>query len=81
MEILTCRFTADMTKFTYDDIVKVLADAPSDQRPGERAWVVGVFEDRPGKYFGAFPPGIVYSIEFEDGSSIQVHESMLEPAD
>jgi len=70
-----------MTKFTYDDIVKVRADAPLDQRPSERAWIVGVFEDRPGKYFDAFPPGVVYSIEFEDGYSIEVHEATLESTD
>lgn len=81
MEILTFRFITDMAKFTYDDIVKVLVDAPPEQRPGERAWVVGVFEDRPGKYFDAFPPGVVYSIEFEDGSSIEVNESLLESAE
>lgn len=67
-----------MTKFTYDDIVRVIATVPKRLRPGERAWVVGVFEDRPGKYFYAFPEGVVYSIEFEDGTSVDVHESDLE---
>lgn len=69
-----------MTKFTYDDIVNVISSAPAELRPGARAWIVGVFEDRPGKYFESFPPGIVYSIEFEDGSSLEVHESLLELA-
>lgn len=41
-------------------------------------WVVGVFDDRPGGYFDQFPPGTIYSIEFEDGSSVEVHESMLD---
>ncbi len=70
-----------MTKFTYDDVVKAIANAPSELRPGERAWVVGVFEDRPGKYFESFPPGTVYTIEFEDGSAIEIHEVMLELAE
>lgn len=67
-----------MTKFTYDDIVKVAVSAPDEYRPGQRAWIVGVFEDRQGEYFERFPPGTIYSIEFEDGSSIEVHESSLE---
>jgi hypothetical protein len=67
-----------MTKFTYDDIVKVVFIASDECRPGQRAWIVGVFEDRPGEYFERFPPGTVYSIEFEDGTSIEVHESSLE---
>lgn len=69
-----------MTKFTYDDIVKVVVQAPEALRPGKRAWIVGVFDDRPGSYFDEFPPGTVYSIEFEDGSSLEIHESDLEPA-
>jgi len=67
-----------MTKFTYDDIVKVSESAPAKLRPGQKAWIVGVFEERPGKYFNIFPEGVVYSIEFEDGTSIEVHESLLE---
>ena len=67
-----------MPKFTYDDIVKVIESAPPELRPGARAWVVGVFDTRPGKYFDIFPDGVVYSIEFEDGAAIEVHESNLE---
>lgn len=67
-----------MKKFDYADVVRVVRTASSGLRQGARAWIVGVFEDRPGKYFDQFPPGVVYSIEYEDGSSIEVHESMLE---
>lgn len=77
---LTYRSIIDMTKFTYDDIVKVVVQAPEALRPGKRAWIVGVFDDRPGSYFDKFPPGTVYSIEFEDGSSLEIHESDLGPA-
>lgn len=66
-----------MTKFTYDDIVRVSLLAPSNMRPGKKAWIVGVFEEKMGPYFDQFPPGTIYSIEFEDGSSLEVHESML----
>ncbi len=65
-------------KFTYNDIVRVRPDADSKARPGARAWIVGVFEKRPeGGYFDKFPEGVVYTIEFEDGSSIEVHEDCL----
>ena len=66
-------------KFDYDDVVVLRRGASPDLRPGEKAWVVGVFDTRPGPYFDKFPAGVVYTIEFEDGVSIEVHESDLEP--
>jgi hypothetical protein len=64
-------------KFTYNDIVRVSTD--SEQRFTKKAWIVGIFETRPeGGYFDRFPEGVVYSIEFEDGSSIEVHELELQ---
>ena len=66
-------------KFNYDDIVCVQLSAAAEIRPGERAWIVGVFEERPaGEYFERFPPGVIYSIEFEDGSSTEAHEDNLQ---
>ncbi|MFC5771127.1 hypothetical protein [Thauera sinica] len=66
-------------KFDYDDIVRVRGNAPEEARPGERAWIVGVFLTRPkGDYFNKFPEGVVYSVEFEDGSSIEIHEANLD---
>lgn len=65
-------------KFDYNDIVRVKSTAQPEYRPGERAWIVGVFKERPkGNYFKKFPEGNVYSVEFEDGSSIEVHEDDL----
>lgn len=65
-------------KFNYDDVVRVQPFANIEARPNERAWIVGVFEARPeGSYFDKFPAGVVYSIEFEDGSAIEVHEANL----
>jgi hypothetical protein len=66
-----------MSKFDYGDVVRVVGDAPAHLGPGQKAWIVGVFGDRPGKYFDQFPEGIVYSIEYEDGSSLEVHEKYL----
>lgn len=69
-----------MTKFTYDDIVRVRSDAADRFRPGERAWVVGVTPEdkRIGSHYDQFPAGAVYTIEFEDGNSIDVYEGALE---
>ena len=69
-----------MTKFNYDDIVYVRLDAQQKLRPGERAWVVGVTPEnlRIGSHYDQFPAGNVYTIEYEDGESIDIHESDLE---
>jgi hypothetical protein len=72
-----------MSKFTYDDIVTVRNGAPPNLRPGARAWVIAIFdrrETRPGKHFDAFPEGVVYTVEFEDGSTAEAHEDILEKA-
>lgn len=72
-----------MTRFTYGDVVRVALGAPQDTRPGAKAWIVGVVEagQRRGRHFEQFTPGPGYTIEFEDGISIDVDESSLEPAE
>ncbi len=73
-----------MAKYTYDDIVMVRKDAPLEFRPGDKAWVIAIHEDRPGnKRWGYpdLPEGVVYLVEFEGGDAIGVHESNLEPVD
>jgi hypothetical protein len=68
-----------MAKFDYDDRVHVAASADKKYRPGEVASVIGVFEDRPsGSHFAQFPNGVVYTIEFEDGDALDIHERDLE---
>lgn len=68
------------TKFTYDDVVRVRVDTEAALRPGAKAWIVGVTAEarRRGAYYDAFKPGNVYTIEFEDGASIDVHEEDIE---
>jgi hypothetical protein len=66
-------------KFNYDDMVKVRSEARPELRPCAIAWIVGVFETRPGSYFDKFPDGVIYTIEFEDGSAVEVHELDIEP--
>jgi hypothetical protein len=78
MEIRIFRLILDMARFNYNDIVTASPSAPPVFRPGARAWIVGVYENQTDAWLKRFPPGVVYSIEFEDGSSIEVHESMLE---
>lgn len=65
-----------MPKFNYDDIVRVNVGVESNLRPGERAWIVGITpaERRLGSYYEKFPDGVIYTIEFEGGDSIDVHE-------
>ncbi len=37
-----------------------------------------MFLERPaGSYFERFPEGVIYTIEFEDGQAVDVHESLL----
>ena len=69
-----------MSKFTFNDIVQTREDAPKDVRPGQRASVFMVWlpQDRDGSYYAKFPPGTVYSIEFQDGDAVDVHETWLE---
>jgi hypothetical protein len=66
--------------FTYDDVVRVKAGAPTDMRPGARAWVVGITaeHERRGSHFEQFPTGVVYLVEFEDGDTLDIHEGMLQ---
>lgn len=70
-----------MPKFTWGDSVRIAEGAPSSVRPGSSAAVVGISEqhDRQGSYLDAFPTGVVYTIEFDDGSSAEVHEDHLIP--
>jgi hypothetical protein len=69
-----------MAKFTFNDAVRVKRSAASDYRPGELASVVMVHEGstRWGSYMDRFPVGAVYTIEFEDGHSVNLHEQDLE---
>lgn len=66
------------TKFTWDDRVIVRCTGEQAQRNGACAWIVGVTaEPRQGKYYEQFPPGAVYSVEFEDGMALEIHEGDL----
>jgi hypothetical protein len=69
-----------MARFTYDDIVVLRDTARVAERRGERAWVVAVLEDRVRFPLSQFPPGVIYSVEFEGGDAIQVHEDEIERA-
>lgn len=66
-----------MHKFDYDDIVRVESKLENHPRQGQKAWVVGVFEKSLGPYFDKFPQGTVYTIEYDDGESIEVAEDNL----
>jgi hypothetical protein len=67
-----------VAKFAYDDIVKIKSSADLKYRPGEKGWVVAVIEDRNHFPLRQFPPGVVYSVEFENGDALDVFEDDLE---
>lgn len=69
-----------MPKYTWNDLVRVASNAPDKWRPGAFASVVGISEEseRSGSYLDEFPHGVVYTIEFADGSSVELEEASLE---
>jgi hypothetical protein len=66
-----------VTRFTYNDIVRIKPCANADGRSGQKAWVVAVLEVKEDIPKG-FEFGPIYTVEFEDGQAIDVHEGMLE---
>ena len=75
------RSSLPSSKFTWNDIVETIEEAPTRLRPGSRAWVVGISapHERSGSFLADHPTGYVYTIEFEDGSSVDAGEAMLRP--
>jgi hypothetical protein len=65
-----------MAKFTWGDSVRIAEDAPANVRPGSPAEVVGITEQHERQGFAS---GVVYTVEFEDGSDAEVHEDHLIP--
>jgi hypothetical protein len=69
-----------MTQFTYDDIVVLRDTARAVERRGEKVWIIAVLEDRVRWPLEHFRPGVVYTLEFEGGEAIEVHEDEVERA-
>jgi hypothetical protein len=69
-----------MAQFTYDDIVVLRDTARAVERRGRKAWVTPVLNDRARWPLEQFPPGVVYTVEFEGGDAIHVHEDEVERA-
>jgi hypothetical protein len=66
-----------VAKFDYNDVVKIKGNT-SAERCGEQAWVIAILEDRTRWPLKEFGPGVIYSVEFEDGVAIDIHEDELE---
>lgn len=66
--------------FEYDDRVRVLSAGINALRLGAVGNVVAIISDRDRFPLPQFPPGIVYSVEFEGGELIDFHEAMIELA-
>ncbi len=75
------RSSVPSSTFTWNDLVETIEEAPTRLRPGSRAWVVGISapHERSGSFLAEHPTGFVYTIEFEDGSSVEAGEAMLRP--
>lgn len=69
-----------IAKYTYNDLVRVAPSAASELRPGMLASVVAItpVEIRSGNFLKEFPSGTLYTIEFDDGTSVTVEESDIE---
>jgi len=62
-------------KFTWGDSIRVTATAPAEFRPGSYAAVVGVREpDSTVRWYR-------YTIEYSDGSSVEIAEGDLTPCE
>lgn len=75
------RLSLPSSTFTWNDIVETIEEAPTRLRPGSRACIVGISapHERSGAFLADHPVGYVYTIEFEDGSSVDAGEAMLRP--
>jgi hypothetical protein len=67
--------STEMARLTYDDIVRIRSTSALIERRGEKAWIVGITEDRTRFPRNQFPPGVIYTVEFEGGDSVDVHET------
>lgn len=68
--------------FTWGDTVRVRSQAPREARPGALAEIVGIRTidtDPQVVQFGAPLGTQVYVVEFEDGTSVELAEPLLEP--
>lgn len=65
--------------FIWDDLVVVAEHARPSQGPGALASIIGISRqyERSGTYLEEFPTGNVYTVEFDDGSSVDVPQGML----
>jgi hypothetical protein len=67
-----------MAKFDYGDVVTVRKGAKTISIM-ERGSIIAIIEDASKLgYLLCFPPGTVYSVEFEGGDRADIHESDLE---
>lgn len=57
-----------MSEFSFGEEVVVSATAPSRYRPGSRGWIVAL----------ALPERALVTVEFEDGSSVEVPPDLID---
>ena len=77
----------EKNRFTWGDSVRVSPRAPAEWRPGTCGSVVGFMGQRgaeAGQPDAGQPEaerGVMYTVEYGDGSSAEVPEAYLEPVD
>jgi len=59
-------------------VLVVKSTASETVRRGQRGWVIAVLDDRERYPLKDLPPGVIYSVEFEDGEAVDMHEDDLE---
>lgn len=67
-----------MSRFGYDEVVKISSRAEENYRPGSKAWIISIIQDRENYPMREFPAGTIYTVEYEDGLALDIHESNLE---
>jgi hypothetical protein len=71
----------DNNKFTWNDFIVIKNDAPNQFHPGEIGVICGISKiesDEMAKKYHSSVGSWIYTIEFNNGSDIQVAESFLE---
>lgn len=70
-----------MSRYTWGDVVRIKSEASKDFRPGSLASICGIRQvDSPEleAEFKSELGSMIYLIEFPDGDSLEVAESILE---
>lgn len=69
------------TMFTWNDEVSIKPSAPTEYRPNEEGWIVGIWQIETAEHSTRYDQPIgatIYLVEFVDGSSMLVPTRYIE---